>query len=381
MKMNGPYDWVAPSYWMVDKNAGGGFGFNSESGPGPAIPEIETIKAVLTPDQQTSLWTKLSADQFHAGTSGNYQFSTLSIFNDALSKRHGAPKSLEDYVEKAQLMNYEAERAPYEAYSRNKNQNATGFIHWMLNNAWPSLIWHLYGSDLAPAAGYFGAKKANEPLHILYSYDDKSVVVVNQTPKAVSGLSATASVYNLDASQKWTHTQSVDVGADGTAPVATIPAIDGLSGTYFVVLTLSQNGALVSSNCYWLSSTAETINFGAGDWYHAPTATFADYSALASLPQVSLQATVSSTTNGPTGTTQVTLKNASTSLAFFTRLELEIGKNGKPVLPVLWQDNYITLVPGETRTVSVSYALSALGSNVPAVEISGFNQPHQVLGG
>src|SRR5215470_15396456 len=224
MKMPGPYDWVAPSYWMLDKSNGGAFGFNSEAGPGPSIPEMDTLSVMLTSAQQTSLWSMLNASQFHAGgSSGN--FSQLSIFNAALSARHGAPKSLDDYVKKAQLMNYEAERAPFEAYSRNKYNQATGYIHWMLNNAWPSLIWHLYGSDLSPAAAYFGAKKGNEPLHILYSYDNGSIVAVNNTQQAAMGLSASVRVFNLDATQKYANDSMINVPADGTATVGTIPSI------------------------------------------------------------------------------------------------------------------------------------------------------------
>ena len=382
MKMPGPYDWVAPSYWMLDTQHGGGFGFNSEAGPGPAVPEIETVKTMLTADQQTSLWTKLDAEQYHAGTNGSgYNFGTLKLFNEGLSKRLGAPTSLEDYVKKAQLMSYESERAPFEAYSRNKYKSATGFIHWMLNNAWPSLIWHLYGTDLAPAGAYFGAKKGNEPLHVLYSYDDSSVVVVNHSLKAVTGLSVTASVYNLDATQKWTVAQMVDVAADATSKVTTVPTLSGLSGTYFVMLTLKQNEVLVSSNVYFLSSKGEKINLGATDWFHTPTSTFADYSALQALPQVSLQASLSSTKNGATGTSQITLENSSKSIAFFTRSRLTAGKQGKAITPVLWQDNYVTLLPGEKRTLSVSYALSDLGAALPAVELSGWNQPLQVVGG
>jgi exo-1,4-beta-D-glucosaminidase len=324
----------------------------------------------------------LTANQYHAGTSGSsYQFSTLSIFNTALSRRLGAPKSLEDYVHKAQLMNYEAERAPYEAYSRNKYTTATGYIHWMLNNAWPSLIWHLYGNDLAPAAAYFGAKKGNEPLHILYSYDDASVAVVNHTQQAAMGLSASVRVYNLDASQKYANDSTVNVPADATATVGTIPAITGLSGTYFVVLSLSQGGAVISNNFYWLSTTTETINFGATDWFHSPTTTYADYSSLSTLPTVGVDASLSSTTSGTTGTTKVTLTNPSTSVALFTRLKLTGGKGGKMVVPVLWQDNYISLMPKESRTITVTYALSDLGNAAPAVEISGWNVTAQVVGG
>jgi exo-1,4-beta-D-glucosaminidase len=382
MKMPGPYDWVAPSYWMLDTQNGGAFGFNSETGPGAAIPELETLQVVLSAQQQTSLWTDLDGDQYHAGTIGpQFQFSKLSIFNTALSMRHGAPTSLADYVRKAQLMNYEAERAPYEAYSRNQYASATGIIHWMLNNAWPSLIWHLYGTDLAPAGSYFGAKKGNEPLHILYSYDSRAVVVVNHTQSPETALSAAVRVYNLDASLKYSNDASITVGADSTAPVVTVPALTGLSGTYFVELSLSRGSTLVSSNFYWLSSTAEKIDFANSDWFHSPTSTYADYSALSTLGAATLQATWSSSQSGATGTGQVTLTNSGSTVAFFTRLKLTAGKGGKMVLPVLWQDNYVSLMPNETRTVTVSYALSDLAAATPAVEVSGWNVASQVLGG
>jgi exo-1,4-beta-D-glucosaminidase len=376
LKMNGPYDWVAPSYWMLDTQNGGAFGFNSESGPGPAIPELETLLTALNADQQKSLWSNLTGDQFHAGTAGQ-NFAQLKLFNAALSARHGAPTSLADYVKKAQLMNYEAERAPYEAYSRNQYTSATGFIHWMLNNAWPSLIWHLYGSDLAPAGSYFGAKKGNEPLHILYSYDDGSVVVVNHSQTAEAALSASVRVYNLDATQKFSKDATVSVGADATAPVVTIPTIAGLSGTYFVQLSLSRGSTLVSSNFYWLSTKAEKLDLGNSDWFHTPTTTFADYSALSTLAPATVTAKLAA---APTGGT-VTLTNTGTSIAFFTRLKLTAGKGGAMVLPVIWQDNYVSLMPNETRTLSLSYAPADLGAALPAVEVSGWNVATQTIGG
>src|SRR5262249_8585187 len=150
VKMTGPYDWVAPSYWYLDTQRGGAFGFNTETGPGPAILEIESLRAVLAPSELDDLWQRPDAKHFHAGTLGR-QFDQLSVFNAALAARQGAPTSAEDYVRKAQLMNYEAERAEFEAYGRNKYAPATGVVHWMLNNAWPSLIWHLYGQDLTTA--------------------------------------------------------------------------------------------------------------------------------------------------------------------------------------------------------------------------------------
>src|SRR5262249_26011951 len=146
--------------------------------------------------------------------------------------------SVEEYSEKAQLMTYEGERAMFEAYARNV-PNSTGVIQWMLNNAWPSMIWHLYDYFLRPGGGYFGTKKACEPVHIQYSYDDRSIVVINNTPSAIAGATATVRVLNLDMTEKFRETKVLDVPLDTPAKVLAIPEIAALSTTYFVDLRLA----------------------------------------------------------------------------------------------------------------------------------------------
>jgi exo-1,4-beta-D-glucosaminidase len=132
----------------------------------------------------------------------------------------------------------------------------------MLNNAWPSMIWHLYDWYMRPGGSYFGAKKANEPLHIQYSYDDASVVVVNSFYKAYPGMKARAWVYNIDMSEKFAKDAALDVGEDSSTRVLTIPAIDGLSSTYFVRLALEDSsGKTVSTNFYWLSTKPDDLDW------------------------------------------------------------------------------------------------------------------------
>ncbi len=376
VKMTGPYDWVPPSYWYLDKNKfGGAWGFNTETGPGPAIPEVESLNGMLAPTELAALWSEPKAPLFHAGTRGT-EFDSLLFFNAALAARHGKPTSLEDYVAKAQLMNYEAERAEYEAYSRNKYAPATGVVHWMLNNAWPSLIWHLYGYDLAPAAGYFGAKKANEPVHIQYSYDDRSVVVVNQTPDAKSGLRARVRVYELDAKERFVKEAAVDVAKDSTTKVLTLPVLPGGASTYFVQLTLAEGERVISTSFYWLSRSPETLDFAKTKGHDTPTTHYADYKDLAKLangPHVALRASAVSDANGAERTTRVTLENASSSIAFFVRLKLTRGAGGEQVLPVRWEDNYVSLAPGEKRALTAHYDDKDLRGASPAVEVSGWN--------
>ncbi|HYK51015.1 MAG TPA: glycoside hydrolase family 2 protein, partial [Terriglobales bacterium] len=377
VKMTGPYEYVAPSYWQTDKTdsarqcnqggCGGAYGFNTETSMGPAVPPVESIRAMVGKDH---LWPMDDTWNYHAG--GN-EFKDLHVFSDALSARFGPASGVEDYALKAQLQTYEGVRAMYEAYSRNKYVS-TGVIQWMLNNAWPSMIWHLYDFYLRPGGGYFGAKKSMEALHPLYGYDDRSVWLVSSQYVDAKGLKLTTKVLNLDMSEKFSQQTTLDATADSTNKALTLPEIDGLSPTYFLVLRLEDaSGKLVGSNFYWLSTKPETLDWEKSNWYTTPTASYADYTALSQLPKVKLSVAHHTEHKGEEAVTHVTLVNSSKSLAFFVRLKVDKGKGGEEILPVLWQDNYFSLLPGERREVTATYRAHELGTALPAVEVSGWN--------
>jgi exo-1,4-beta-D-glucosaminidase len=377
VKMSGPYEYVAPSYWTEDSlgstnkcklgQCGGAHGFNTETSPGPAVPPIESIKEMLPKDHW---WPIDDWWNFHAGGG---EFKDIHVYTDALTARYGKADTLEDYTFKAQLINYEGIRAMFEGYSRNK-YTSTGVIQWMLNNAWPSMIWHLYDWYLRPAGGYFGAKRAMESLHPIYGYDDHSVWVVSSQYEDVKGLKLRTKVYNLDMTEKFSQESSVDAAADSTQKVLTLPDLTDPLPVYFLTLRLEDStGKLVGSNFYWLSSKHETLDWSKSNWYMTPTATFADYTALSQLPKVKLKVTSRTEHKGDDTLTHVTVENPSKSLAFFVRLKLSKGTGGEEVLPVLWQDNYVSLLPGEKRDLTATYRTAALGAAKPVIEVSGWN--------
>jgi len=137
--------------------------------------------------------------------------------------RYGKAENLADFLRKSQAMAYEGERAMFEAYARNKYVS-TGVIQWMLNNAWPSLIWHLYDFYLVPAGGYYGTKKSCELVHVQYSYDDNSVAVVNGKYEPLTGMKVFAKIYNLDAAEKYTHGVTLDVPRTVPSRPSTFPS-------------------------------------------------------------------------------------------------------------------------------------------------------------
>ncbi|MGH2596036.1 MAG: glycosyl hydrolase 2 galactose-binding domain-containing protein [Actinomycetota bacterium] len=374
VKMTGPYDWIPPSYWGDPRAQGGADGFNTETSAGQSIPELESVKRMLSPDERRALWMEPQTPQYHAGV-GDSVFKTFHIFDRAMTARMGAPTSLADYVEKAQVMSYESERAMYEAFSRNK-YGSTGVIQWMLNNAWPSLHWNLFDWFLEPNGSTFGAKIANEPLHIQYSYVDRSVAVVNQTLQDATGLRADAQVFDLNGVRRWGSSSAVDVGADGVMSLFQVPQLAHITPTYFLELTLAdRSGDVVSRDVYWLSTAPETLRWRASTWFFTPTKTYADFTALSDLPTVQPTVTACASTTGVEGTTRVTVTNDSDGVAFFVRLRLTAGKNGPDVTPVDWSDGYITLMPGEQRTVSGTYRTADLHGAEPSVELSGWNVP------
>jgi exo-1,4-beta-D-glucosaminidase len=379
VKMSGPYEYVAPSDWQTDSvdsthpqqcnqgGCGGGYGFNTETSMGPAVPPIESIRAMVGKDH---LWPIDNVWDYHAGGG---VFKDLHVFTDALNARFGPSNSAEDYAVKAQMQTYEGVRAMYEAYSRNK-YTSTGVIQWMLNNAWPSMIWHLYDFYLRPGGGYFGAKRAMEPLHPVYGYDDHSVWLVSSQYVDATGLKLTAKILNLDMTEKFSKEVSLDAAADSTSKILTLPDVDGLSPTYFLVLRLQDSsGKLAGSNFYWLSTKPETLDWEKSSWYTTPTSSYADYTALSQLPKVKLRVADHTERKGEEAITHVTLENPSKSLAFFVRLKVNKGKGGDEILPVIWQDNYISLLPGEKREITASYRAQELGAAQPAVEVSGWN--------
>jgi exo-1,4-beta-D-glucosaminidase len=348
---------------MLDKTRGGAFGFSTETGPGPAPPPVESLRKMLPPEH---LWPIDSWWDYHAGGG---EFKDLHVFNEALNARYGTAASLEDYSKKAQVMAYEGHRAMFEAFGRNK-YTATGVIQWMLNNAWPGLIWHLYDWYLRPGGSYFGAKKANEPLHVQYSYDDRSVVVVNSFYRTFAGLRVTAKVYNLDMQEKFSKTAVVDAGEDSSTRALELPEIGGLSSTYFVNLMLEDgSGKMVSRNFYWLSTKPDVLDWDKSTWYHTPTKSFADYSALNALPAVDLQVTAKAAQDAAT----VTVSNPGKTLAFAVHLKVKKAADGEEILPVLWDDNYFALLPGEARQVTASYRSRDAGRGTPVVEVDGWN--------
>jgi exo-1,4-beta-D-glucosaminidase len=399
MKMAGPYSWVPPAYWYADK-LGGAFGFDSEVSAGASIPLMDDLNRMLSPQELEALWKYPQARQYHASAAWSI-FATIEPFDTALAMRYGPPKSLADYVAKSQLDNYDNVRAQFEAFNAHMDaaKPSTGVIYWMLNNAWPSLHWHLYDYFLNPAGAYFGAKIANEPVHIQYSYDTRAIMVVNHTLTREHGLRAIIRVRNLDGAVAYERRlQDIDLAGNGARQLAMLPALNGLSRTYFIELELASSGGKpISRNVYWLSTQADELDWANSTWYLTPVTRYADLTPLQSLPAATseVKATMRHEGTEDIATVTLTAPASSKAVALFQHVSIKRSAGGELMLPILWSDNDVTLWPGESLTLTARFATpraampgagmpggATLGAAMPGratpvVEVSGWNVPTQ----
>lgn len=368
VKMHGPYDYVPPVYWYIDSTHGGAFGFNTETGPGPQVPVLESLKKMIPAD---SLWPIGSAWIYH---SARHNFENLTYYNNAITNRLGSPQNLTDYLRKAQFINYEGMRAMFEAFESNRF-TATGIIQWMYNASWPKLWWQLYDYYLMPTGAFYGARKANEPVHISYNYGRQSVEVINNTLDEKALLNAEIQIldFNLDTISQQKITVS-NVPGRGTKEIMQLPENLPLSKTWFLRLNLyDEQHHLISKNFYVLSTQHDMLDEKKSTWFVTPQTQFADLRLLEQLPVVKLEVKQSFVKKDGNTMATVTIKNPSNQLALMVYLDLKKKKSKSSVAPIFWDDNYFSLLPGEEITVTGYCHTKDLDKEQPQVVVAGWN--------
>jgi len=403
----GPYDWVPPDYWYdtthlgtdsTVTNAGGSWGYDSEQSAGDTVPTLDSLNRFMSASDLANLWQKPKFNQYHLNyeprCKTGYSFGTLCHFDTALSSRYGPWSSLSQYVEQAQAQDYENTRAQFEAFIDHANNTplpSTGTIYWQMNKGWPSLLWNLYNSDGDQAGSYFGAQEANRSVHALYALDNATVTLDNLTNTPQSGLSVEAKVYSLAGAVLDDQTASnITLASQQVLTRVLTPKVPAGNPVqvYFVELVLRQNGSLADRNVYWLSTQPDVVNWTKSLGQPVGViSSYANLQALQTLPQSAITASAATTTQaGPDGAdraTTVTVTNTSPStVAFLLRADVRRGTAGGQELPgdnelqsSIWQGNDITLFPGESQKLTVTWSSADLQGATPVVSVSGWNVP------
>ncbi len=353
LQNSGPYKYMDPTLYYTALN----HGFSVETGT-PSFSTLESFRAWIPKEDQWPIGDAWAYHDWHQSGNGD-----MAPFMEQLQAEFGAPVSLEDFERKAQMLNYVDHRAIFEGMNAHLWDPNSGRLLWMTQPAWPSNTWQILNADYDTQSSFYAVKKACEPLHIQLDLSNYNVAVVNTTNDPQSALLLTANVYSLESKLLLHKEEKKNAAADALTDGFSLELAPLLASEKMVLVNLelhSASGEVVSRNFYWLGSENSS------------------YRRLNRLPAAALSATAKSTRTGDSIRVIVNLHNTGTAVSHATKLTLLNAADGSRILPAYYSDNYVSLLPGESREIEIEYpAKSATG---PAqVALRGWNLTKQVI--
>jgi hypothetical protein len=346
VRSHGPYSWRIPRefYTVTDDY------FKTETGT-VSVPTLESIHGMMPKKDWESINDDWAEHDFARGNSGSQNY------REQIAGRYGPIRNLADFVRKAQMANYEAFRAMYEGRNALLFHPTTAVITWMSDPAQPSFVWQIYHYDLEPMSSFFGVMHASELTHIQLNEATNHVQVINNFPQPLNGAMASIAIYSLDGERVSQKNTLVTAAPDVATDLGGLELPGAVTTVHFVKLELRDSaGKLLSSNFYWRAVPWDPD----------------DLTPLNKLPRVALTAQVERKDADGKRVLTVTLHNPTKNIALMTHLQLR-RKSGERVLPVFYSDNYVSLVPNETRTLTIEAALSDFHNEDALIAFDGWN--------
>jgi hypothetical protein len=347
VRSHGPYFWRTPrEFYKITDDL-----FKTETGS-VSVPTLESIHGMMPKKDWETIGDDWAEHDMAKGAQRGDQYPGI------LASRYGKIANLADFARKAQLMNYEAHRAMFEGRNAQLFHPATGIIYWMSHPAQPSFVWQLYHYDLEPNATLFAVKSACEMVHIQFNEANDELEVINNLPTPVTDATARVSIYRLDGSLASQYETKVTAEPSSATSLGEVQFPASLDSTHFLKLELlDSQGKLVSSNFYWRGEP------GYPDLL----------TDLNNLPVVALEAEVERSIAGGEQLVTVALHNPTANIALMAHLQLRRKVSGERVLPAYYSDNYISLVPNESRTITIEADASAFNGEDALVMVDGWN--------
>ena len=350
---HGPYYWRSPRFFYALNES-----FKTETGS-VSVPTMESIQGMM-PQKD---WETINDDWAQHDMASGAQRG--DEFPHSLAERYGHIRNLADFARKGQLATYEAFRAMYEGRNAQMFKATTGVLSWMSSPAQPSFVWQLYHYDLEPNAALYAAKKAAETVHVQFNEENRGIEVVNNRPEELDDLDVKLTVYRFDGTVDSHEAYAVArLPGSTTVKAAEIEVNTRITPLYFIKLDLTDaKGNLLSTNFYWQHVAQDQLD------------------GLENLPTVTLNADATAHADGDTTLITVTLHNDSQHVALLSHLQLHQKQSGRRVLPVFYSDNYISLVPGESSTITIEAATKDMQRDEPLIEVDGYNVDVKPVGG
>ncbi|HEX9045489.1 MAG TPA: glycoside hydrolase, partial [Verrucomicrobiae bacterium] len=375
IRMEGPYCWRPPNYWFSDQYPAN-CGSTIEQGDNEHIPTLESLKKFIPADK---LWPINDTWFMHAGAWGGN--ATLANIQLALKKRYGPSTNVETFVQKAQLAHYENTRAQFETFAASGWATHKMVAYWMLNSHWPSFYGNLIDYYLSPGGAYYGAKKGLRPLSVVFDYyatgdhNQARIILFNQTPADANGLRVRVRIYDLDGKLRDDRsTNGIAAPINSAVQVMSLPRYPDSSAVFFVRCELFDGGGkLIADNTYWQSQKDDVL----GARVHDKVMTlqqdkWADMTALNTMPPAEIKMTATQSEIGNERRVVIRLDNRSGHVAFFARATISAQRDSNEILPVIYDDNYVTVFPGETAEI---HGMVSAKSKPRWVRLEGYNTP------
>jgi hypothetical protein len=338
----GPYQAKTAKFYFAERAT---TKLHSELG----MPNIVTMDSLKQMMPEADLWPQNDDWGMHDFTLTGAQ--NLGDYRKMIEDSYGPADNTADWVELAQFENYDGYRAMFEAQGKNR----MGLLLWMSHPTWPDFVWQTYDYYFDPTAAYFGSKKASEPLHIQWNPLNDTVEVVNYSAGKVKGLTAQVEILNLDGSRQWEKTSPVDSDEDSVQSPIKIEYPASLTPVHFLRLKLTSGDELLSENFYWRGM--EESNF----------------QALRGLPKVKLGVSTRVERKGAEWLLTTELTNSSNSPALMVRVKVVREKSGDRIVPAIYSDNYVALMPGEKRRIRTEVEDADARGEKPTIVAEGFN--------
>jgi beta-galactosidase/beta-glucuronidase len=350
---DGPYSIQPISVFWAKKT----YPFNSEVGS-MGINDYESLKRfipaanIIMPEYNKTGGRRERLDSV-------WRYHTYIGYEDYIDK-YGKPKDVKEFAEKAQLVNYDQYRALMEGFSSHMWDWYTGTIIWKTQNPWTAMRGQMYDYYLDPNACLYGLHSGSAPVHIMYNPVDSAVSIVNNTFVNLKNVTATVKLYSIAGKATPVTTLIKDLAPSGVMQLLSIKkeiaAAATDKGAFLALRLTDKNKKIISDNIYWLADKN------------------GEYSGLNEIAKSKLTVTAKRLTKGKISVTLTNSKQA--PVAFFNRVSLVNPTTKERVLPVFSSDNYVSVLPGESKTVVLDYNLPVAN---PKVSIKGWNLAEEVV--
>lgn len=342
---DGPYGIQDPKSFWANRT----YPYNSEVGS-VGVGDYESLERFIPKEN-------LIAPQFKSKPDSVWDYHKYIDYDEYINP-YGRAKNANDFAMKAQLVNYNQYRALMEGFSNKMWDWYTGSIIWKTQNPWTALRGQMYDYYLDPNACLYGLRKGSEPLHVMMNPIDSMVTVVNNGFIGRDNLMVQAKAYDMDGKDYFYSQVFNSIGASSVRRFFPLndflKKLDKKEGVFVSLKILNQKQETLSENIYWLADRD------------------GNYKGLQNMKSAALKINALQKEKGKI---EVTLQNAKGNpVAFFNRIALIDKKSGERILPAFYDDNYVSILPGESKIITVEY--TGLQNDL-AVEVYGWNVERQ----